>query len=157
MPIWSKTTVAKCDLGPISNNNTVARTVLKKFHLRQQIEVPWILLTKLTYSGKFRVARSFSQGRGNSQLRGLFCTSFTLHSENIFYLTSQFRKLNTKMVKIKISARFCFWPHKPISVNLQLRALFRTSFKVNSENILCATRLLFEIGPKSDFATVVLP
>ena len=36
--------------------------VLHKFYLRQQIEVSCILLTKLSHSGKFKVARSFSPG-----------------------------------------------------------------------------------------------
>ena len=53
-----------CDLWPISNNSIVARAVLHKLYLKQQIEVPWILLTKLTHSGKFKVVRSFSQGTG---------------------------------------------------------------------------------------------
>ena len=55
---------SQCALEQISNNSPVAHAVLHKFYLNQQIEVPWILLTKLTHSGKFRVARSFSQGTG---------------------------------------------------------------------------------------------
>ena len=53
-----------CDLWPISNKSIVAYTVLHKLYVKQQIEVPWILLTILTHSGKFKVARSFSQGTG---------------------------------------------------------------------------------------------
>ena len=33
-------------------------------YLKQQIEVPWIFLTKLSHLGKFKVARCFSQGSG---------------------------------------------------------------------------------------------
>ena len=53
-----------CDLGPISNNSIVAHAVFPKLYLKQQIEVPWILFTKLTHSDKFKVARPFSQGTG---------------------------------------------------------------------------------------------
>ena len=38
--IWSKITVAQCDLGPVSNKSTIADGVLHKFYLKQQIEVP---------------------------------------------------------------------------------------------------------------------
>ena len=55
---------SQCALEQISNNSPVAHAVLHKFYLKQQIEVPWILLTKLTHSGKFKVARPFSQGTG---------------------------------------------------------------------------------------------
>ena len=47
-------------LGPLSNNSTVAHAVLQKFYLKQQIEVPWTLLTAQSNLGKFRVARPFS-------------------------------------------------------------------------------------------------
>ena len=53
-------TVLKCDLGPISNNSPVAHAVLHKFYLKQQIEVPWILLTAQSNLCKFTVARFFS-------------------------------------------------------------------------------------------------
>ena len=55
--IRAKTTVAKCDLGPISNNTTVAHALLQKFYLKQQIEVSLTFLTAHTNLGKFTVAR----------------------------------------------------------------------------------------------------
>ena len=41
-------TVARCDLGPIFNNCTVAHAVLHKFYLKQQIKARWILFTSQT-------------------------------------------------------------------------------------------------------------
>ena len=44
----------------ISNKTTFAQIVLDKLYLKQQIEVPLILLTTKTNLGKFTVARPFS-------------------------------------------------------------------------------------------------
>ena len=44
----------------ISSKTTFAQSVLDKFYLKQQIDVPWILLTTQTNLGIFTVLRPFS-------------------------------------------------------------------------------------------------
>ena len=41
-PIWSKTTVAQCDLGPISSNRTIAHDLLDKFYLFNKSHLFWL-------------------------------------------------------------------------------------------------------------------
>ena len=57
---------------PILSNSTVAQSVLHKFYPKQQIEVPWILLTIHTNLGKFAAACPFfAQALG--QTVRIFC------------------------------------------------------------------------------------
>ena len=51
--------------GPVSNKSTIVQSVSHKVFLKEEIEVPWILLTTQTNLGKFTVASlSFAQALG---------------------------------------------------------------------------------------------
>ena len=54
-------------------------------------------------------------------------------------------------LKLQIEVSCILWPHKPIYVNLQLRALFRTSFTLQSENILSGCRFLYVFDKRRKF------
>ena len=62
----------QCDLGQISNNSRVAYALLQKLYLKQQIEVPWILLTTQTNFGQSTNAFSLSTQALGQSVR-IFC------------------------------------------------------------------------------------
>ena len=102
----AKTTVAQCDLEPISNNSRFAHAVLQKFYVKQQIEVPWILLTTQTNLGKFTVVLPFpTEALGHTVrifIRLLFSSRFS--QKMLISRNSQLRTLFcTKIANLKMS------------------------------------------------------
>ena len=69
----------QCDLGQISNNSRVAYALLQKLYLKQQIEVPWILLTTQTNLGQSTNAFSLSTQTLFQSVR-IFCEVVVLFS-----------------------------------------------------------------------------
>ena len=69
---FKKTKVAQSFSIPISSKTLLAQSVLHKFYLKQQMEVPWILLTTHTNLGKFTVAFPFF-GHALGQTVRIFC------------------------------------------------------------------------------------
>ena len=74
----------------------MVHAVLHKFYLKQQIEVRWILLTKLTLSGKVRVARSFLQGTGKFTVERAFSHKLYVTQWEYFFQVVVFFSFLTK-------------------------------------------------------------